>query len=123
MDKLSIGELGNRSITQVSGGQLQRACICRSLMNHPKILFADEPTGALNQTAGREVMDAFMKVNRDGTTVLLVTHDGRVASQCDRILYLLDGAIVGELNLRQISAEDDKEKEKITNQWLEDMGW
>lgn len=123
MKKLSIENLGERSITQVSGGQLQRACICRSLINKPKILFADEPTGALNQTASKEVMESFVKVNEGGTTILLVTHDGRIASQCDRILYLLDGTIKGELNLSQIAKRNDKEKERFTNQWLADMGW
>lgn len=65
MEKLSVAELAGRRITEVSGGQLQRACICRSLMNHPQILFADEPTGALNQSAASEVMDELVKLNRE----------------------------------------------------------
>ncbi len=121
MQKLSIGGLENRSITEVSGGQLQRACICRSLINDPKILFADEPTGALNQSAAKEVMTELSKLHQEGTTILLVTHDSKVASQCDRILYLLDGQIQGELGLQDLL--DPKEREEKANAWLRSMGW
>ena len=123
MKRFSIDGLEERSITQVSGGQLQRACICRSLMNAPKILFADEPTGALHQNASKEVMDAFLRANESGTTILLVTHDNKVASQCDRILYLLDGELKGTLDLGSFARTDDKAREQYTNQWLEKMGW
>lgn len=123
MDKLSIAGLEHRSITEVSGGQLQRACICRSMMNHPQILFADEPTGALNRSASEEVMDTFTALNQEGTTVLMVTHDSRVASCCSRILYLLDGQIRGELSLDECFNEAMKEREKRVNQWLGSMGW
>lgn len=121
MQKLSISGLENRKVTEVSGGQLQRACICRSMMNDPEILFADEPTGALNQTAAAEVMAELIKLNQEGTTVLVVTHDSRVASQCDRILYLVDGKICGDLALKQ--ATDALRKEDLVKQWLEKMGW
>lgn len=121
MQKLSISGLENRKVTEVSGGQLQRACICRSMMNDPEILFADEPTGALNQTAAAEVMAELIKLNQEGTTVLVVTHDSRVASQCDRILYLLDGQICGDLALKQTT--DALRKEDLVNQWLKKMGW
>ena len=95
MGKMGIEALAQRRITQVSGGQLQRACICRSMMNEPKILFADEPTGALNQSAAQEVMAEFTRLNQEGTTILMVTHDSKVAAKCGRILYLLDGCIQG----------------------------
>ena len=93
MRKLSISGLEQRRITEVSGGQLQRACICRSMINHPEIIFADEPTGALNKSATEEVMNALTALNREGTTILMVTHDSRMASCCGRILYLLDGQL------------------------------
>lgn len=121
MKKLSISGLENRWITEVSGGQLQRACICRSMMNDPKILFADEPTGALNQKAAAEVMQELAKLNQEGTAVLAVTHDSRVASRCDRILYLLDGRILGDLTLKHIVGA--KRREELVNQWLTEMGW
>ncbi|MDO4491257.1 MAG: ABC transporter ATP-binding protein [Lachnospiraceae bacterium] len=121
MEKLSIAGLQQRRITEVSGGQLQRACICRSLMNEPKILFADEPTGALNKSASNEVMEALVSLNREGTTILMVTHDSRMASQCGRILYLVDGQIQGELTMNESSTA--REREAIVNEWLAGMEW
>ncbi|MCR5789632.1 MAG: ABC transporter ATP-binding protein [Lachnospiraceae bacterium] len=118
-----IGELALRRVNEVSGGQLQRACICRSMMLEPPIIFADEPTGALNQTAASEVIDAFLEINRTGTAILMVTHDSRVASRCERILYMLDGELQGELTLGKYTKEREKEREKQTVRWLEDMGW
>ena len=123
MQKFEIEGLENRRITEVSGGQLQRACICRSIINHPKILFADEPTGALNQSAAGSVMEAFLQLNREGTTILMVTHDSRIASRCDRILYLLDGGIRGELQLGKMQEGEEKERETKVNRWLSEMGW
>lgn len=121
MEKLSICGLESRRITEVSGGQLQRACICRSLMNDPEILFADEPTGALNRSAAAEVMSELVKLNRESTAVLVVTHDSRVAAECGRILYLLDGRINGELTLNRTA--DAKRREDKVNQWLREMSW
>ncbi len=123
MDKLNIGELAGRNIKEVSGGELQRACICRSMIMKPEIIFADEPTGALNQTATTEVMDAFLEINREGTTIMMVTHDSKVASMCERILYLLDGEIKGELVLGKYTEEETRERELRTSNWLESMGW
>lgn len=121
MEKMGIGELAQRRITEVSGGQLQRACICRSLMNRPDILFADEPTGALNQGAAQEVMNEFTRLNREGITMLLVTHDSKVAARCGRILYLLDGRIRGELSLSGIP--NSRDREERAGRWLAGMGW
>ncbi len=123
MRKLSIAGLEERSITQVSGGQLQRACICRSMMNAPEILFADEPTGALNKSAAAGVMEELVRLNEDGTTILLVTHDSKVASRCGRILYLSDGRICGELELGKPVSGEEKQREDRLNRWLMEMGW
>ena len=123
MDKLNIGELAGRNIKEVSGGELQRACICRSMIMKPEIIFADEPTGALNQTATTEVMDAFLEINREGTTIMMVTHDSKVASMCERILYLLDGEIKGELILGKYTEKEARVRELRTSDWLESMGW
>lgn len=123
MQKLSISNLEERRITQVSGGQLQRACICRSMMNEPEILFADEPTGALNKSATAEVISELVKLNREGTTILMVTHDSKVASCCDRILYLLDGRICGELMLGKPESGTEKNREEKVNSWLMKMGF
>lgn len=123
MRKLGISGLEERRITEVSGGELQRACICRSMMNDPQILLADEPTGALNQSAAAGVMEEFVRLNREGTTILLVTHDARVASRCDRILYLLDGQIRGEIKLGKPGQEDGRLRERRTAEWLSGLGW
>lgn len=123
MEKLSIAGLEHWSITEVSGGQLQRACICRSMINHPQILFADEPTGALNKSATVEVMDTLLTLNREGTTILMVTHDSRVASCCNRILYLLDGQLQGELSLEDCAHESIRQREERVNKWLSGMEW
>ena len=123
MEQFGIGDLAGRRITEVSGGQLQRACICRSMMLSPQILFADEPTGALNQTASEEVLRAFLEINRMGTTILMVTHDSRVAAKCGRILYILDGEIRGELNLSDFSEDENPVRQQKTADWLKMMGW
>ena len=122
-EKLGITGLEQRRITQVSGGQLQRACICRSMMNEPEILFADEPTGALNKSAAAEVMGELVKLNREGTTILIVTHDSRIASSCDRMIYLLDGQISAELTLGKAAASKEKRREETVVRWLMEMGW
>ncbi len=123
MEEFHIRELSDRRVTEVSGGQLQRACICRSMMLEPEILFADEPTGALNQSAAQEVMQAFLKLNGAGTSILMVTHDSRVASRCERILYLLDGKLRGELVLGKFKMGEERLREQRVSDWLGALGW
>ena len=89
----------------------------------PDIIFADEPTGALNQSSSAEVMDAFLKINNEGTAILMVTHDSKVASKCGRILYILDGEIKGELKLGQFDEAHEKEREQFVTRWLTALGW
>ncbi|MCR5308543.1 MAG: ABC transporter ATP-binding protein [Bacilli bacterium] len=122
MRKLGIIEVADNDINEVSGGQLQRACIARSMMNNPDILFADEPTGALNRQSSIEVMDELCKLNKEGTTVMMVTHDSKVAARCSRVLYIIDGQIAGEFNSSK-DITDQKEKERALKNWLMDMGW
>ena len=122
-DYFDISEHADRMSDEISGGQLQRACICRSMMLNPEIIFADEPTGALNRGAAEKVIEAFLKINRDGTTILMVTHDGSVAAKCDRILYILDGKIRGELTLGKYTPDKEKERESRITAWLNDLGW
>lgn len=124
MKKLDIIGLANHDITEVSGGQLQRACICRALINKPKMLFADEPTGALNSKAAEEVMAELCHINEGGTTIMIVTHDVKVAAQSDKVLYMVDGNIQGELKMGKFSDEKSlRERERSLNSWLMDMGW
>lgn len=124
MHKLGIADVADNDINEVSGGQLQRACICRSMINNPKVIFADEPTGALNRNSSDEVMEELLKINSEGTTVMLVTHDIKVASRCSRVLYIVDGNISGEYNFdRDFSESKLREREKMLNGWLMEMGW
>lgn len=124
MHKLGITTIAENDITEVSGGQLQRACICRSLINRPKMIFADEPTGALNQQSSKEVMGELNRINQEGTTIMLVTHDSKVAAKSDRVLYIEDGTIKGEMQLGKLKEEGQlRERERKLSAWLLEMGW
>ena len=123
MRKLSIIDIADNDINEVSGGQLQRACICRSMINNPKLLFADEPTGALNRASSMEVMDELVKLNQAGTTIMMVTHDAKVAARCTRVLYMVDGNIKGEYNAPTEEKLTWADKERRLNNWLMELGW
>lgn len=123
MRKLGIIDVADNDINEVSGGQLQRACICRSMINKPKMIFADEPTGALNRSSSDEVMEELAKLNSEGTTIMLVTHDVKVAAKCSRVLYIVDGNIKGEFNLEKYDSTRLRERERSLNGWLMEMGW
>ena len=122
MRRLNIIAIADNDINEVSGGQLQRACICRSMINNPKMIFADEPTGALNRTSSDEVMEELAKLNAEGTTIMLVTHDVKVAAKCTRVIYIVDGKIKGEYDLSNCSAQM-RERERALNNWLLELGW
>lgn len=114
MKMTGIENLKNRNINEVSGGQLQRAGICRSLMNDPKIIFGDEPTGALNSKSAEEIMDLLRHIINKGTTIVLVTHDPKVASKTERIMFMSDGKIQSELKLSKYDGKNiDERIEKV----------
>ncbi len=123
MRKLGIIDIADNDINEVSGGQLQRACICRSMINMPRVLFADEPTGALNRTASNEVMEELVKLNEEGTTIMMVTHDAKVAARCSRVLYIVDGNIKGEYISPKDLEIEEKDRERLLNSWLLELGW
>ncbi len=125
MRRLGIDDVSDNDINEVSGGQLQRACICRSMINNPKMIFADEPTGALNRSSSDEVMNELLSLNRDGTTVMCVTHDPKVAAKCSRVLYIVDGGIVGEKEMGHFGGGDKelRDRERELNNWLMEQGW
>ena len=125
MRRLGIDDVGGNDINEVSGGQLQRACICRSMINNPRMIFADEPTGALNRASSDEVMDELLSLNRDGTTIMCVTHDSKVAAKCSRVLYIVDGGIVGEKEMGYFGGSDKefRDRERELNNWLMEQGW
>ena len=93
MKQMGISQIADRDIRKVSGGQLQRASICRAMINNPEVLFMDEPTGALNSEATEQVLEILKKLNEQGVTIVMVTHDPKVASQTKKIVYIKDGMI------------------------------
>jgi len=123
MKKADILELEKRTITQASGGQLQRVGICRALMNNPKVIFGDEPTGALNSTSASEIMKLLAEIHRSGTTIVLVTHDVKVAAKTERVLFLFDGKIAGEYLAGTYDEASDgfKAREENLTSWLADL--
>jgi putative ABC transport system ATP-binding protein len=125
METAGIADLANRDVTQASGGQLQRVAICRALINNPLIIFGDEPTGALNSKSACEIMDLLAGINQSGTTILLVTHDVKVAAKTERVLFMLDGNIVAEQVLGKYVQEnnDVKAREEKLSGWLLGMGF
>ena len=124
MRKLDIIDTASKEITEISGGQLQRACLCRALINSPKIIFADEHTGALNSKASNDVMRELNNANKEGSTILMVTHSERVASYSNRVIYLMDGGIQGELLLGKLEDNDEiPSRERKLHHWLSELGW
>lgn len=120
MDKLGIAHLADREINQTSGGELQRTEICRALMNSPEVIFGDEPTGALNSKTAEEIMEAFEQINTEGTAVILVTHDARVAARTKRVIFMRDGRIVQETNLDQITPVEDRKA--VVSETMQQLG-
>lgn len=108
--------------TQLSGGEAQRVAIVRALINHPEVVFADEPTGALNSTNAVHVLDVMTKLNEEGQSIVMVTHDMKTARRANRILYLKDGVIVDELLLGAYVKDDPKRHQDLRD-FLLRMGW
>lgn len=116
MEKMGIENKASDTVSHLSGGQLQRGCICRAMINKPEILFADEPTGALNSQASEQVMASFESIHADGTTILLVTHDPRIAAYASKVVYLSDGKITKELRFdADINAD---KRNRLVSEWI-----
>ncbi len=108
--------------TQVSGGEAQRAGIVRAVINNPEVVFADEPTGALNSHNSEAVLNVFTKLHNEGQSIIMVTHDKKTALRGNRVLYIKDGQIFGDCRLDNYK-EADKEREKKLDDFLTEMGW
>ena len=121
MEEMGISTVAEHDIYKVSGGQLQRAAICRAMINHPDILFGDELTGALNSSTTREVSGIIDNINKKGTTVLLVTHDANVAVHADKVIYLEDGRIMDTLNLGKYDESNAGLRDAEMKNWLKKM--
>jgi len=115
-------ELWKKFPNQLSGGEAQRAGVVRALINHPGIVFADEPTGSLNSSSGTAVLDALTAVNNEGQSVVMVTHDLKSARRAGRIVYLRDGVIWGECILKAYTGENPERQQKL-HSFLDEMGW
>lgn len=122
MEKMGIAELEKRDMTQVSGGQLQRAGICRALIGNPKIIFGDEPTGALNSTSAEGVMDILADIHAAGTAIMLVTHDAKIAARTERILFMRDGNIVSEMQLQKFKGVNLDDRIKKVTMKMQEIG-
>lgn len=123
LDHMGVGNAKDRYPAQVSGGEAQRAAIARAMVNEPGLLFADEPTGALNKASSQEVLDLLTALNRGGQSVLMVTHDVRAALRGSRVLYLEDGKLMDELTLEPYGPERAMEREAQLNAWLSALRW
>lgn len=125
MQMTGIEAIADNNITQASGGQLQRVGICRALINNPDIIFGDEPTGSLNSKSTVEIMSILADINKNGTTIMLVTHDSKVAARTERVLFMLDGKIVAEKKLGKYDAKnnDVKQREEMIMKWLVENGF
>lgn len=108
---------------QLSGGEAQRVGIARAVINDPKILFADEPTGSLNSATSKEVLDIFTQVHENGQSIVMVTHDIKTALRGTRTIYLRDGSIVGEHRMPPYGSDDIKERRSALTAFLDEMGW
>lgn len=123
MEKLELNEHKHKFPNQMSGGQRQRAAICRALINKPKVLFADEPTGSLNSSQGESVLNIFTAVHTEGQSVVMVTHDLKAALRGNRILYIKDGRIDGDLVLTEYGTDDLSQREDTLYRFLKSKGW
>lgn len=123
LDKVGLTKVKTHLPKQVSGGEQQRCAIARAVINEPKLLFADEPTGALNRKNTKEVLDLLTNLNENGQSILMVTHDMKAALRANRVIYLEDGNIVGELSLSPYKKEDEKSRETQLNAWLTSLEW
>ena len=123
LNQMGISKVETHLPSQVSGGEQQRCAIARAVINTPELLFADEPTGALNRKNTTEVLNLLTELNRSGQSILMVTHDMKAALRATRLLYLVDGKIMGELELAPYLPEEEKSRETQVNAWLSSMEW
>lgn len=121
--QLSIEKIRDQLPCQVSGGEAQRAAIARALINEPDILFADEPTGSLNRANTMNILDILNDVHANGQSILMVTHDMKAAIRGNRILYLSDGKITGDLKLPNYRKEEETSREEQVSKWLKGLDW
>ncbi|WP_294379521.1 ATP-binding cassette domain-containing protein [uncultured Clostridium sp.] len=116
-------EVWNKFPNQLSGGEAQRVGIVRTIINNPSLIFADEPTGALNSAASTDVLNVLTKVNENKQNIVMVTHDVKTACRGNRIIYIKDGSVCGELKLPFYTGENFEKRYEKVQEFLKDMGW
>jgi putative ABC transport system ATP-binding protein len=109
LKRVGLEERVNFKPSQLSGGQQQRVAIARALVNNPKIILADEPTGALDSHSGIQVMELFHQLNEEGVTVVMITHDASIASHAKRVLHIFDGEIAEDVERKRKEAEQNEQ--------------
>lgn len=123
LERMNVGDARNRMPSEVSGGEAQRAAIARAMIHEPGIIFADEPTGALNRQNTGEVLNLLTSLHEEGQSILMVTHDLRAAIRGTRLLYLEDGRILEEMELPAYAPAEERSREAAVNEWLESFKW
>lgn len=120
---LELYEDKDKYPAEISGGMQQRVAIARAIINKPEIIFGDEPTGALNSSMGSKVLDILTDINNKGQSIVMVTHDIKSALRANRILYIKDGRIDGELNLGKFTSNEDRDRKEKLKIFLEEKSW
>lgn len=123
IDRLELKEVENKYPSEISGGQQQRVAIARALINTPKVIFGDEPTGALNSSTGKKVLDILTELNNEGQSIVMVTHDLKTASRASRLIYLKDGRIDGDLDLGKFNEKGLEGREEKIFEFIKSRGW
>lgn len=123
LERLGLADVAEKYPSEISGGMKQRVAIGRALISGAGVIFGDEPTGALNSSMGKQVLDILTELNAEGQSIVMVTHDLKAAARATRLLYLEDGRIVGDLNLGHYTEETRKERESIVYTFLREHNW
>ena len=123
LEQMNVEKAKDRLPSEASGGEAQRTAMARAMINQPGLLFADEPTGALNRKHSEEVLELLTALNQDGQSILMVTHDVKAAIRGTRILYLEDGKILDEMPLPPFDVKTAKEREEKLSAWLTALSW
>lgn len=123
LKETGVEDAANRLPSQVSGGEAQRAAIARAIINEPGIVFADEPTGALNKNNTKRILNIMTEINKKGQSIVMVTHDVRAAVRANRLIYIEDGKIIGEMTLPPYDEAEKKNREIQVNSWLTSLEW
>ncbi|MBR3044949.1 MAG: ABC transporter ATP-binding protein [Oscillospiraceae bacterium] len=123
LEQMGLSHIKDHLPAQCSGGEQQRCAVARAIIHEPELLFADEPTGALNKRNTTEVLDLLTALNAAGQSILMVTHDARAALRASRIIYISDGKVVSELTLSPYTAESEKHREAQVTAWLAALEW